>query len=84
MGAINQGIPKEVLFARSIRRSVRRLDHVISEENIVGELLVRKLWHLTDEQLKILKQNCPEVSQFVDVFIEVHEKIVSQNSEAKK
>ena len=34
-------IPQEVLFARSIRRHIRRLAHVISEERLVAGLLIK-------------------------------------------
>ena len=36
-------IPQEILFARSIRRHIRRLAHVVSEEHLVTELLIKKL-----------------------------------------
>jgi len=66
----NNHIPQEVLFARGIRRHVRRLDHVVSEEYLVAELLTKKLWNLTAEELKNLKVIYPETSRFIDAFIE--------------
>ena len=68
-------IPKQVLFARGIRRHIRRLDHVISEQHLVAELIVRKLWPLSNEELKNLKVIYPETSRFVDAFIESREAV---------
>jgi len=39
----NNHIPQEVLFARGIRRNTRRLDHLVSEERIVADILIKKL-----------------------------------------
>ena len=63
-------IPQEVLFARSIRRHIRRLAHVVSEEHLVTDILIRKLSPCSDEELKNLKVIYPETSRFIDSFIE--------------
>ena len=68
-------IPQEILFARGIRRNIRRLDHVISEQGLVAELLIKKLGPLSNEELKNLKVIYPETSRFVDAFIESREAV---------
>ena len=66
----NSHIPQEVLFARGIRRNTRRLDHLVSEERLVADLLIKKLSPCSDEELQNLKTIYPETSGFIDSFIE--------------
>jgi hypothetical protein len=66
-------IPAEVLFARDIRRHVRRLDHLFSEEHLIADILIKKLSPCSDEDLKNLKVIYPETTRFIDSFIESKE-----------
>jgi hypothetical protein len=65
-------IPQEVLFARGIRRHIRRLEHLFSEENIVVDILIQKLSPCRDKELQNLKVIYPETSRFIDVFSEIY------------
>jgi hypothetical protein len=66
-------IPQEVLFARGIRRHIRRLEHLFSEERLVADVLISKLSSCNDEALRNLKVIYPETSQFIDAFVESKE-----------
>jgi hypothetical protein len=68
----NNHIPQEVLFARGIRRNTRRLDHLVSEERIVADILIKKLSPCSVEELNNLKVIYPETSRFIDIFSEIY------------
>jgi len=66
-------IPQEVLFGRGIRRHIRRLEHLFSEEQFVADLLIKKLSPLSNAELQNLKAIYPEVSKFIDAFVGTYE-----------
>ena len=78
----NNHIPQDVLFARQIRRHIRRLEHLFSEEQFVADLLIKKLSPCSDEELQNLKTIYPETSGFIDSFIESRKE--NTEIEAKK
>ena len=93
---INQDSFTQVAFAENLHRSIKRVNKAFraeeiliqkleaaqTEKQIATDLIFDKLLPVSDDELKILARNYPDVESFINIFIETRKE--NAEIEAKK
>jgi hypothetical protein len=93
---INQDSFTQVAFAENLHRSIKRVNKAFraeeiliqklegakKEKEIATDLIFDKLLPVSDDELKILARNYPDVESFINIFIETRKE--NAEIEAKK
>ena len=81
---LHEGIHRLTKAVRAEQSLTQRLEEAKKERGLAGDFIAEKLMPLSDDELKILKANFPDVAKFIDYMLESQPETVSENGEADK
>jgi hypothetical protein len=81
---LHQGVKRLLKAIRTEQSLTQRLEEAAKEKALASDFIGKNLMLLSDDELKTLARNYPDVEKFIDILIEGRSEMVSENFEAQK
>jgi len=81
---LHQGVKRLLKAIRTEQSLTQRLEEAAKEKALASDFIGKNLMLLSDDELKTLARNYPDVEKFIDILIEGRSETVSENFEAQK